>query len=159
MRQRVVSNQPRPAVFHGADLPVFRHAGPPVLVTLGLLLPLQAVAVTVVLTNLSNPPNLNLQVGDQFQISISGASPNQSVTACVTYNGTSEGCTGYGSTDASGNFTLTGTENSTSYEGSWVETWSVGGVAANPTLSFFVGSSAIPQIYAPDPGPNCTGSG
>jgi len=63
-----------------------------------------------------------LQVGDTWLVSITGATPNAPVTATVGRN-----TTPMGKTDASGNFSLAGTAR-TQDLGPWNESWSVGGV-------------------------------
>ena len=92
---------------------------------------------TAVLVNTSRPGQ-SPQVGDSWQLSVKGA-PNAPVTNSATQNGTALGTTPYGATDASGNFSLSGTFSSGSI-GSWVETWSVGGVQAAP-VSFVVSAA------------------
>ena len=116
-----------------------------------------ALAASVSIENTTNPSNPNFQVGNSFLVTITGAAPNATVKNCATQNGNSAGCTGYGSTNGSGGFTLPGTMSSASFEGKWVENWSVGGVAVPPTLTFFVGSATPPQIYGPNS--SCSGSG
>ena len=90
----------------------------------------------------SRSPNVN--VGDRFLVTISGA-PNQSVSMSSTQNSKSYGQWVLGSTNAAGNFTMTGVEGYGN-AGSWTETWYVGGVAASPTLVFTVGS-ALSTLY------------
>ena len=65
-----------------------------------------------------------LQPGDTWTITISGASPNTQVTVQGGKNGASDK-TPMGSTDGSGNFSLSGTITADNI-GSWAETWYVG---------------------------------
>jgi hypothetical protein len=100
--------------------------------------PLASSAVpTASLTNLTHP-NLtpNFAVGDTFQVTIDGA-PNQAVNLTQTANGTT-GSSYMGNTDAYGNFTTTGVEQ-TGNIGSYTQVWSVGGVQAGSAFSFVVG--------------------
>lgn len=93
---------------------------------------------TAQLANVSRPGQ-NFQVGDSWKLTITGT-PNSPVSDSASQNGQSLGTSSYGSTNANGNFSLTGTfANGT--VGSWSEQWDVGGVAA-PVLSFTI--SAVP---------------
>lgn len=98
---------------------------------------LNAATPTVSLANLTHP-NLspNFAVGDSFKIMIQGA-PNQAVNLAQTANGTTSSSY-MGSTDAYGNFTSTGVEQ-TGNIGTYTQVWSVGGVQAGSALSFVVG--------------------
>lgn len=104
---------------------------------------LPTVSPTVQLNNLTHPGNMHFLVGDSFQVVVHGGA-NQAVTASATQDGVFLGNTSYGSTNASGNFTLTGVMSATpstvtlSPFETWTETWYVGGVAATPNLSFTV---------------------
>jgi hypothetical protein len=93
--------------------------------------------VVAVLSNTSRPGQ-SFQVGDSWQLNITGT-PNSAVSNLATQNGNSLGVTGYGSTDANGNFSLSGSF-SASTVGNWTEQWSVGGVNA-PSLSFTVSAA------------------
>lgn len=78
----------------------------------------------------------NYKVGDSFTVSIHGA-PNQQVTVTQTTNGVPGSPFVFGQTDSSGNFSVSGTW-APSNAGSYTQLWAVGGVAAGPTLRFFV---------------------
>ena len=93
---------------------------------------------TAVLTN-TTAPGKPFQAGDSWSLQITGT-PNSPVTDTATQNGTSLGTTSYGSTDANGDLFLSGTFTSGTI-GSWVETWSVGGLNA-PPLSFSVSAAS-----------------
>jgi len=75
-------------------------------------------------------------VGDNWTITIAGP-PNQPVTLNYTFNGSGANGLSYGTTNASGVLTLTGTDVAANV-GAWIEQWFVGGVAASPALSFSV---------------------
>ena len=90
-----------------------------------------------VLTNTSRPGQ-SFQVGDSWRLTVQGP-PNAPVTDSATQNGTSLGTSPYGSTDATGNFSLSGTFDASTV-GSWAEVWSVGGVKA-PAISFTVSTA------------------
>ena len=106
-------------------------------------------AATVLITNLTGPSNAAFVVGDSWRIVISGA-PNQPVCMTGTFNGLPTGGT-FGSTDASGNFSLSGLMTS-AVVGNWRETWYVGGVQATQVVSFAVAMKTAVQLT------NLTGS-
>ena len=100
-----------------------------------------------------------LQPGDTWTIKISGATPNIQVSASGIKSGQSLGTTSFGSTDANGNFTLSGSIDSTML-GSWAETWYVGSQTAGQ-LSFSVvaqGSAPAPIVGSGGPVVNVTGT-
>ena len=90
-----------------------------------------------------------LQVGDTWLVSITGASPNAPVTATVGTN-----TTPMGKTDSSGSFSLAGTAR-TQDIGPWNESWAVGGV---PSGAFSFTISAVPSAPASSGGSG-TGTG
>ena len=83
-----------------------------------------------------------LQVGDTWQVQITGASPNSPVTVSGSMPGGTFSGPSMGSTDNSGNFSKSGTFD-TSTVGSWQETWAVGG-AQSGTISFTVAAATTP---------------
>lgn len=92
------------------------------------------------------------QVGDNYILQIYSASPNQPVTASSSQNGQSHGSQSFGSTDANGSFTLSGTMGPDQV-GSWSETWQVGGQTSG-TINFTVSPApAAPSAPAPSSQP------
>jgi len=75
-------------------------------------------------------------VGDTWTMQISGATPNSPVSISASQNGTALGTTPFGNTDANGNWSLSGTFDSTTI-GSWVETVMIGGASVG-TVSFTI---------------------
>jgi hypothetical protein len=73
--------------------------------------------------------------GDTFQVTITGASPNQPIVVQSQIDGVPQPAVSYGSTDATGSATITGTIPANG--GQWWEQWTVGGVAVG-TISFQV---------------------
>jgi hypothetical protein len=69
------------------------------------------------------------QVGDAWQVAITGAAPNSPVTVSGTMPGSSFAGTAMGTTDSNGNFSKSGTFG-TGDMGSWSEQWSVGGLGS-----------------------------
>jgi hypothetical protein len=94
---------------------------------------------TLSLTNTSRPGQ-PFQVGDGFRVSITGAAPNAPVTASSVQNGATQGAVAMGSTDASGSYSTSGSM-STSSVGTWLETWTVAGVALSP-IAFSVAAAS-----------------
>lgn len=80
----------------------------------------------------------SLQVGDTWQVSITGASPNSPVTVKMGSD-----ITPMGSTDGAGSFSKSGTFDSSTV-GSWQETWAVGGVTSG-SVSFTVAAATTPD--------------
>lgn len=95
-------------------------------------------------TNTTRGGSSTFYVGDSWQVSIRGASPNQPVWVAGMQNGASPGMTQMGSTDASGNFATTGTMTPDTV-GSWVEVWNVGppsnSTGAEPKFAFTVAAA------------------
>jgi hypothetical protein len=106
----------------------------------GLAMP-QTPAVRIV--NLSRPAVGNFQIGDRFEIVVSGA-PHQAVSVRTTRNYAK---TDWGpviaSTDAQGQWSTEGRFEKVDF-GSWSEVWTVGGRAANPVVSFHVDAPCVP---------------
>jgi hypothetical protein len=81
----------------------------------------------------------SLQVGDTWTIRITGATPGSPVTVVGGKNGARDSNV-MGSTDGSGNFSLSGTLTADQV-GTWSESWSVGG-ASSGSFSFTVAAGA-----------------
>jgi hypothetical protein len=86
--------------------------------------PAQAAPLSFTFTNLTSGNNGVFQVGDKWQVKISGASPNAPVTVTGGQNG-ANAVGNTGSTDAQGNFSYNGQITSDQI-GSWQEVWKVG---------------------------------
>jgi hypothetical protein len=76
-------------------------------------------------TNLTGGNNSVFNVGDQWQIQISGAAPNAAVVVSGGQNG-ANGSSQMGTTDSNGNFPMHG-QMTAAEVGPWQETWTVGG--------------------------------
>lgn len=94
--------------------------------------------VAVRLVNSSGGSSSAFNVGDSWQITVTGP-PNSQVVASATQNGASLGSTSMGVTNSQGQLVLAGTMGS-SQVGNWVETWTVGGQSAG-SISFSVAAS------------------
>lgn len=101
---------------------------------------------TAILSNTTSPGS-SLAVGDAWELQIKGA-PNQDVYATGSFPNGETFHTKFGTTDAEGNFTDTGTE-AEEHIGPWVITWSVGNEAA-PTMRFDVSATRETAQVPPD---------
>jgi hypothetical protein len=109
------------------------------LLTSAALHPAQAQTVSI---NNTSYPATSLEVGDNYSVVISGATPYGAVTLIA--NGGSPYLFGY--TDGSGNFSVTGTIVS-AVVGAWTEYWYVNGVAltaANPDTYWLPHAPTLP---------------
>jgi hypothetical protein len=89
---------------------------------------------TVTVQNLTNPSwGANFNVGDTFSVTIQGPG-NLPVVLSQSPGSTTQA----GYTSATGTFTMTATEN-TGNIGSYTQVWSVGSLAASPSISYIVG--------------------
>jgi hypothetical protein len=80
---------------------------------------------------------------DQWRLSITGAAPNVPVSVTAANNNGSQSSTTYGSTDASGNWIMTGSSSSGDI-GQWTQTWKAGSDVAG-TLWFQIVAPATQQ--------------
>jgi len=89
-------------------------------------------------------------VGDTWSMQISGATPNSPVTISASQNGQSMGTSNFGSTDANGNWSLSG-QFGAGNVGIWVESIMVGGSVVG-SLNFTVTQVTTPaQTIAANP--------
>lgn len=98
-----------------------------------------SVPSTAMVRNLSRPGASDFQVGESFEVVVTGA-PNEAVLAAASQNGSPLAFTPFGRTDKNGRFVLTGTMAQT-HVGSWREQWQVGEIKA-PLFSFEVKPAA-----------------
>ena len=94
------------------------------------------------LVNASHPASSVFQVGDQFEVLLTGA-PNQPVSVRTTMNGSTDWGPIIGSTDSTGRWSTAGQFEKTDF-GSWYEIWTVGGKLASPALEFSVNAPCLP---------------
>jgi hypothetical protein len=106
------------------------------------------------LRNLSRPMSGNFQIGDRFEILITGA-PDQPVSVRMTMNGRTDWGPTIGSTDSAGRWSTSG-QFEKSDLGGWSEVWTVGGKLAGPAIQFSVNAPCLPggQSQAFESGPN-----
>src|SRR5215469_12076677 len=94
------------------------------------------------LVNTSRPASRDFQIGDQFQILITGA-PKQPISVRTTMNGSTDWGPVIASTDDTGRWSTTGRFEKNDF-GGWSEVWTVGGKLANPRISFIVQAPCLP---------------
>jgi hypothetical protein len=106
------------------------------------IIPAAAQNPLVGLLNTSRPISRDFQIGDRFEILITGA-PNQPVSVRTTMHGRTDWSPVIGSTDSTGRWS-TGGQFSKSDFGSWGEVWTVGGKLAGPAIQFSVNAPCLP---------------
>jgi hypothetical protein len=106
------------------------------------------------LVNMTNPASGAFQVGDRFEVLVTGA-PNQPVSVRTTMNGRTDWSPVIGSTDSTGRWSTAGQFEKSDF-GGWYEVWTVGGKLASPTVEFSVDAPCLPggQGMAFTSGPN-----
>jgi hypothetical protein len=105
------------------------------------IVPLAAQGPVVRLINASRPTSTDFQIGDRFEIVITGAA-NQPVSVRTTMQGRTDWGPVIGWTDLSGRWSTTGQFEKSDF-GDWSEVWTVGGRRANPDVHFFVGAPCL----------------
>jgi hypothetical protein len=118
------------------------------------IIPAAAQSPLVRLLNASRPISRDFQVGDRFEILITGA-PNQPVSVRTSMHGRTDWSPIIGSTDSTGRWS-TGGQFEKSDFGGWREVWTVGGKLASPAIQFSVNAPCLPggQGQALISGPN-----
>ena len=95
------------------------------------------------LFNTSRPASRDFQIGDQFEILITGA-PRQPISVRTAVNGSADWSPVIASTDDIGRWSTTGRFEKKDF-GSWSEVWTVGGKLASPRISFTVQAPCLPE--------------
>ncbi len=106
------------------------------------VIPAAGQAPLVRLLNASRPAERTFQIGDRFEILITGA-PNQPISVRTTMNGRTDWGPVMGSTDSTGRWSATGQFDKSDF-GSWQEVWTVGTRLANPAVEFQVNAPCLP---------------
>ena len=106
------------------------------------------------LVNTSRPASRDFQIGDQFEILITGA-PKQPISVRTTMNGSTDWSPVIASTDDGGRWSTTGRFQKEDF-GGWSEVWTVGGKLADPRISFSVQAPCLPggRNFQGGSGPN-----
>jgi len=118
------------------------------------IVPAAAQSPLVRLFNTSRPVSGDFQIGDRFEILITGA-PNQPVSVRTTMHGRTDWGPIIGSTDSTGRWPAGGQFERSDF-GDWSQVWTVGGKLASPTIQFSVNAPCLPggQSFASVSGPN-----
>jgi hypothetical protein len=128
------------------------HAG--LIILAFAVMPAPAQNPVVHLRNLTRPASSDFQVGDRFEIVITGAA-NQPVSVRTTMKGRTDWGPVIGRTDMSGRWSTAGTFEKGDF-GDWGEAWTVGSKRADPVIRFQVSAPCLPhgQGIASGSGPN-----
>ncbi len=106
-----------------------------------ILIPAIAQNANVELRNTTHPTSSEFQVGDGFEVLITGEA-NQPISVRTTMNARTNWSSVIGSTDASGRWSTTGSFDKNDF-GDWGEIWTVGGQIAGSPLHFSVGAPCL----------------
>jgi len=107
------------------------------------IIPAAAQRPVVRLTNATRPASNDFQVGDRFEIVITGA-VGQPVSVRTTMNGRTDWGPVIARTDISGRWSTTGHFSKSDY-GDWSEAWTVGDKLANPVVHFSVAAPCLKE--------------
>src|SRR5580698_4740188 len=118
------------------------------------VIPAAAQGALVRLINTGRPASRDFQIGDRFEILITGAA-NQPVSVRTTAKGRMDWGPVIGRTDMSGRWSTTGQFEKDDF-GGWSEVWTVGGKVAEPTIHFSVSAPCLKggQGFMAMSGPN-----
>lgn len=106
------------------------------------LAPLAAQTPAVRLLNLSHPLSSTFQVGDRFEVQVTGV-PGQPISVRTVRQANTDWSPVVASTDSAGRWSTTGQFDKSDF-GSWSEIWTVGGKLANPVIQFDVKAPCLP---------------
>jgi hypothetical protein len=108
------------------------------------VIPAAAQSPLVRLINATRPASRDFQIGDRFEILITGEA-NQPVSVRTTRQGRMDWGPVIGRTDMSGRWSTTGQFEKSDF-GDWSEVWTVGGRLANPAIHFSVGAPCLKEL-------------
>ena len=140
-RWATTRGNPRPIDSSGRMNSDRRIMRVPLLLVLAII-PAAAQSPLVRLLNASRPISRDFQVGDRFEILITGA-PSQPVSVRTSMHGRTDWSPIIGSTDSTGRWS-TGGQFEKSDFGGWREIWTVGGKLASPAIQFSVNAPCLP---------------
>lgn len=114
-----------------------------ILLVLGLsVIPVLAQTPSVRLLNVSRPGSRVFQIGDRFEVVITGP-PNQPISVRTMMHGRTDWGPVIASTDSTGRWSTAGQFEKSDF-GDWNEVWTVGGKLASPTIQLWVGAPCMP---------------
>ena len=106
------------------------------------VLPAVAQTPLVRVVNLGRPFSGEFQIGDRFEIQITGA-PWQPISVRTVRQGWTDWGPVVGATDSTGHWSIAGQFEKRDF-GSWKEAWTVGGKLAAPAIQFDIKAPCIP---------------
>lgn len=106
------------------------------------VIPAAAQSPLVRLLNVGRPVSRDFQIGERFEILITGA-PNQPISVRTTMHGRTDWGPIIASTDSTGRWSTAGQFGKSDF-GDWSEVWTVGGKLASPTIRFLVNAPCLP---------------
>jgi hypothetical protein len=106
------------------------------------VIPAAAQNPLVRLVNASHPASSVFQVGDRFEVLLTGAA-KQPVSVRTTMNGRTDWGPIIGATDSNGRWSTAGQFEKSDF-GGWHEVWTVGGKLASPAVQFSVSAPCLP---------------
>ena len=106
------------------------------------LVPAAAQTPLVRILNTGRPATNTFQVGDRFEVLLTGA-PNQPISVRTTKNGRTDWSPIIGATDSTGRWSTAGKFEKGDF-GGWSEIWTVGGKLASPIVEFSVNAPCLP---------------
>jgi hypothetical protein len=112
------------------------------LISVLAIVPAAAQAPHVFLLNTSRPASPTFEIGDRFEIVVTGAS-NQPVSVRTTRQGRTDWSEVIGSTGSGGRWSTSGQFQSDDF-GGWSEIWTIGGKLASPAIHFAVNATCLP---------------
>jgi hypothetical protein len=119
-----------------------KNAGRALLIFVSFAIPLAAQTPSARLTNQGRAGATDFQVGDRFEVVITGG-PNQPVSVRTSRQGRTDFSPVIGWTDLSGRWSVTGEFEKADF-GGWYEAWTVGSKLANPVIGFSVNGPCLP---------------
>src|SRR5258708_36049439 len=106
------------------------------------VIPAAAQSPLVRLINVSRPVSRDFQIGERFEILITGA-PNQPVSVRTTMHGRTDWGPIIASTDSTGRWSTAGQFEKSDFA-DWSEVWTVGAKLASPAVQFSVDAPCLP---------------
>jgi hypothetical protein len=106
------------------------------------VLPAASQAPLVRMVNQSHPFSSEFQIGDRFEVQVTGA-PHQSISVRTVRQGRTDWSPVISSTDDTGRWSTKGQFQKSDF-GGWSEIWTVGGKFATPSIQFDVKASCVP---------------
>jgi hypothetical protein len=106
------------------------------------MIPAAAQSPLVRFVNLSHPFSSEFQIGDRFEVQITGA-PRQPISVRTVRQGRTDWGPLIASTDSTGQWSTAGQFEKSDF-GGWSEIWTVGGKLATPALQFYVKAPCLP---------------